>query len=93
LSLVIEARKGSITVPPATLLAIAVLAAERVDGVRVLRRRSIELDEPLARLTVSARRGEQLLELGRAAQNEVHDSLREMCGLEAQVEIAIGELA
>jgi hypothetical protein len=92
LSLVIEAEAGSITVPDSTLLTIAVTAAERVAGVRVLRRRSIDLEEPVVRLALAAPRGEPLLELGQAALNRVADSLAAMCGLEARVEITIGEL-
>jgi hypothetical protein len=91
-SFVIEAGAGSITVPDSTLLAIAVAAAERVEGVRVLRRRSIDLDEAVVRIALAAPRGEPLLELGQAAMNEVADSLAAMCGLEARVEITIGEL-
>ena len=48
MSLVIGAAAGSITVPDSTLLAIAVAAAERVEGVRVLRRRSIDLAQPVS---------------------------------------------
>jgi len=92
MSLVIEAAAGSITVPDSTLLAIAVAAAERVEGVRVLRRRGIDLEERVVRLALAARRGESLLGLGQAAQNEVAESLAAMCGIEARVEITIGEL-
>jgi hypothetical protein len=92
-SLVIASPEGTITVPTSTLVAIAVAAAERVEGIRVLRRRSVALDERVVRLTVSARRGEPLLELGQAAQTEVTDALRAMCGLETTVELTIGEFA
>lgn len=93
MSLLIEGQAGSITVPDSTLLAIAVRAAERVDGIRVLRRPSVDLDEGVVRLPVSARRGEQLLALGQAAQEEVAAALEAMCGITPRVEIAIGELA
>jgi len=92
-NLVLDTDAGTITVPSSTLLSIAVTAAERVEGIHVLRRRSVELGEPLVRLSVSARRGEPLLELGRAAQDEVASSLRAMCALDARVEITIGEFA
>jgi len=93
MSLVIDASVGSITVPDSTLLAIAVAAAERVDGVRVLRRRSIDLAQPVVRLTLAARRGEPLLELARRAQDGVAEALAGMCGIDAQVEVTVGELA
>jgi uncharacterized alkaline shock family protein YloU len=92
MSLVIDAPAGSIIVPDSTLLTIAVTAARRVDGVRVLRRRSLELDAPLVRLSLAARRGEPLLELARRCQDEVARALDEMCGLDARVELTIGEL-
>jgi hypothetical protein len=92
-SLVLETPSGSITVPGATLLAVAVAAAERVDGIRVLRRRGIDLDERLVRLSVSARRGEPLAGLGEQAQREVHDCLQSMSGIDARVELTIAELA
>ena len=92
MTLVIEAAAGSISVPDSTLIAIAVAAAERVEGVRVLRRRSVDLEDPVVRLVLAARRGMSLFELGEAALNEVADSLASMCGIEARVEITIGEL-
>jgi uncharacterized alkaline shock family protein YloU len=92
-SLVIDAPAGTITVPDSTLLAIAVTAAERVEGVRVLRRRSIDLDQPLVRLALSARRGEPLLELARRAQDGVALALEQMCGIDAKVELTVGALA
>lgn len=93
MSLVIEGEAGSITVPDSSLLAIAVKAAEGVDGIRVLRRASVDLDDGVVRLPVSARRGEQLLALGRAAQDEVAGALEAMCGITPRIEITIGELA
>jgi hypothetical protein len=91
-SLVIDGEAGSITVPDSTLLAIAVTAAQRVEGIQVLRRASIDLDERVVRLPVSARRGEPLLELGRAAQDEVARSLESMCGISPRIELTIAEL-
>lgn len=93
MSLVIQTEGGEISVPDSTLLAIAVAAAERVDGVHVLRRRSLDLDEPVVRLAVAARRGESLRALGEAAQADVASALQEMCGLDARVEITIAEFA
>lgn len=93
MSLVIDHDAGSITVPDSTLLAIAVMAAERVDGIRVLRRATVDLDEQVVRLPVSVRRGEPLLAAGRAAQDAVGSALETMCGLAPRIEITIGELA
>jgi uncharacterized alkaline shock family protein YloU len=93
MSLVIDAEHGSITVPGGTLLSIAVAAAQRVEGVRVLRRRSFDLEGPTVRLSVSVRRGATLLERARAAQDEVAGALETMCGLRPRVEIRITELA
>jgi uncharacterized alkaline shock family protein YloU len=92
-SLVIAGEAGSITVPDSTLLSIAVRAAEQVEGIRVLRRPSVDVEEGVVRLPVSARRGEPLLALGRAAQDEVAGALEAMCGITPRIEIAIGELA
>jgi uncharacterized alkaline shock family protein YloU len=93
MTLVLTGAAGSITVPDAVLVGIAVRAAERVDGVRVRRRRTIDLDERVVRLSVAARRGEPLVELCERAQGEIASVLKGMCGIEARVEIAVGELS
>ena len=92
MSLVIGGESGTITVPDGVLVGIAVRGAERVDGLRVRRRRSIDLDQRVVRLSVSVRRGEPLVELGKRAQEEVASALDAMCGLSVSVEISIGEL-
>lgn len=92
MSLVFERPGGTITVPSATLVGIAVAAAEGVDGVRVLRRRTVDLDAAVVRLRLAVRRGKPLLELGSAAQDAVVAALAEMCGLEAKVEITVGAI-
>jgi uncharacterized alkaline shock family protein YloU len=92
MTLVVGRQAGSITVPDAVLLGIAARAAERVEGIRVRRRRAIDLDEGVVRLAVAARRGEQLVGLAEQAQEEVAAALKTMCGIEARVEISIGEL-
>jgi len=89
----VDAQAGTISVPDSTLLAIAVAAAEQVEGVRVLRRRSVTLEPPLVRLTLSARRSGPLRALAEAAQQEIAEALERMCGLEAQVELTITEFA
>ncbi len=93
MNLVLEAPAGSVTVPASTLLAIAQAAAEQVDGVHVLRRRSVELDPPALRLALSVRRGEPMLELAQAAQERVAAALATMCDLDARVELTVAEWA
>jgi len=93
MNLVVASEGGTVTVPEAVLVEIAVRAAESVDGIRVRRRRTIDLDTGVVRLAVAARRGEPLLELGERAQEQVAAALKAMCGLETKVEISIGELA
>lgn len=92
MSLVISGETGTITVPDAVLVGIAVRAAEQVEGVRVRRRRTIDLDARAMRLTVAARRGEPLVELGRRTQEAVADALKAICGLDVTVDLAIGDL-
>jgi uncharacterized alkaline shock family protein YloU len=91
-TLVVESEQGTITVPDGVLVGIAVRAAERVEGIRVRRRRTIDVDEGVVRLAVAARRGEPLLDLATRAQEHVASALKEMCGIDARVEIAVGEL-
>ena len=93
MTLVMGGNAGSITVPDAVLVGIAVRAAESVDGVRVRRRRTIDLDEHVVRLAVATRRGEPIVALCERAQDEVASALKQMCGIEARVELAVGELA
>jgi uncharacterized alkaline shock family protein YloU len=93
MTLALSTDAGSITVPASTLVAVAVAAAEGIDGVRVLRRRRVDLDARAVRLSVSARRGEPLLELARAAQDAVADALAAMCDLDVTVELRITALA
>lgn len=92
MTFVVAGKDGTITVPDAVLVGIAVRAAERVEGIRVRRRRAIDLDEGVVRLSVAARRGEPLVELAERAQEQVATALKEMLGIDARVEIAIGEL-
>lgn len=93
MTLVVESEAGTITVPDSVLLGIAVRAAEGVDGVRVRRRRTIDLDTRVVRVAVAARRGdESLLDLGRRAQEEIAGALKASCGLDVTVDVSIGEL-
>jgi uncharacterized alkaline shock family protein YloU len=85
-SVVVAAEQGTITVPAATLVALVVRAAERVDGARVRRgRRHVEVSISDGRaqvaLDVVARYGTILPELARNVQEEVTDALATMCGV------------
>jgi hypothetical protein len=89
----VDAQDGTISVPDSALVAIAVAAAERVEGVHVLRRRSVGLEPPLVRLSLSARRSGSLRTLGEATVEAVADAFQAMCGLDVRVEITIAEFA
>ncbi len=92
MSLVLTSESGTVTVPEGVLVEIAARAADGVDGVRVRRRRTIDLDARVVRLSVAARRGEPLVELAERVQAEVAAALKAMCGIDATVDVAIGEL-
>jgi uncharacterized alkaline shock family protein YloU len=92
LNLVLESARGTVTVPEGVLVGIAVRAADSVDGIRVRRRRTVDLDTRAVRLSVAATRGEPLLELAQRAQAEVAGALKAMCGIDATVDISIGAL-
>jgi uncharacterized alkaline shock family protein YloU len=91
-TLVLTTEGGTVTVPDSVLVGIAARAAERVDGVRVRRRRTIDLEARVVRLSVTAARGEPLIEVAERAQEEVAGTLRAMCGIETKVDIHVGEL-
>jgi len=91
-NLVLTHDAGTVTVPSSTLMEIAVMAAERVEGVRVLRRRSIDLEPARVRMTIAAHPDRPLLEAAQEAQAAVADALGAMCALDARVEITVGEL-
>ncbi len=92
MSLVVTNSHGTITVPEGVLVGLAVRAAERVEGVKVRRKRAVDIENRVVRLSVSARRGEPLVELAQRAQDEVASAFLAICGIEATVDIAIGEL-
>jgi uncharacterized alkaline shock family protein YloU len=92
MSLVLDGELGTVTVPESVLLAIAARAAEGVDGIRLRRRRTIDVGSQVVRLSVSAQRGMPLVELAERAQEEVASALARMCGMDARVDVAIGEL-
>jgi uncharacterized alkaline shock family protein YloU len=83
---------GTVVVPDGVLLDIAVRAAESGGGVRVRRRRAIDLEAGLVRLSVSARRGDPIVEAAERAQEDVVEALRTMCALDPRVDVHVGEL-
>jgi uncharacterized alkaline shock family protein YloU len=92
MSLVITSPAGTVTVPEHVLVAIAVRAAESVEGIRVRRRRTIDVERRHVRLAVVAHRGEPLVELAERVQEAVADSLQAMCGIDTRVDVAVGGL-
>ena len=92
MTLVVTNEAGSVTVPGHVLVGIAVRAAESVEGIRVRRRRVVNVEGRQVRLSVAARRGEPLAELAERVQEAVASALRAMCGIDAKVDVAVGEL-
>jgi uncharacterized alkaline shock family protein YloU len=92
-SLVVQGGSGTITVPGAVLAEIAARAAETVDGVRVRRRRTVDVDARTVKLGLVAGSGEPLLSVARRVQEQVAAAFRTMCGLDVTVDVAIEELA
>ncbi len=90
---VVTTPDGTIVVADAVLLEIAVRAAEAGGGVRIRRRRTIDLEARIVRLSVAAGRGEPILEVAERAQEDVAEALWTMCGLDARVDLHVGELA
>ena len=83
---------GTVVVPDGVLLDIAVRAAESGGGVRVRRRRAIDLEAGIVRLSVAARRGQPVFEAAGRAQEDVAEALRTMCALDTRVDVHVGEL-
>jgi hypothetical protein len=92
MSLRLTSDAGTVTVPDDVLVGIAVRAAESVGGIRVRRRRAVDLERRLVRLSVAAPRGEPLMDLAERVQHAVAAMLKDMCGIEARVDVAVGEL-
>jgi uncharacterized alkaline shock family protein YloU len=91
-SLVVQGASGTITVPGAVLGDIAARAAESVDGVRVRRRRSVDVEARTVKLGLAARRGEPLTSVGERVQEEVAAAFQAMCGVDLTVDVKIEEL-
>ena len=93
MSLVVAGASGSISVPGAVLAEIAARAAESVTGVRVRRRRSVDVETATVSLEISARRGDALRLVAERVQEQVAAAFRAMCGLDVTVNVAIEEIA
>lgn len=92
MTLVLATENGTVSIPKAVVVGIAVRAADGVDGIRVRRRRTIDLGTGVVRLSVAAERGEPLLGLAERAQEQVAATLKTMCGIDATVDIRVREL-
>jgi hypothetical protein len=92
MNVVLTNELGTVTVPEALLVGIAVRAAESVEGIKVRRRRTVDTEARVVRLSVSAPRGEPLVELAARAQDAVVDALEAACGFETTVDVTVGEL-
>jgi len=88
----VRTESGTVTVPDNVLVGIAARAAQHVEGLRVKRRRAVDLEARVVRLSVALPRGEPLVELAGRAQDEVAGALRAMCGIDTTVDIHVGEL-
>jgi uncharacterized alkaline shock family protein YloU len=93
LTLVHQSANGTITVPESVLLQIVRRAAETVPGVRVRRKRSVDIETRTVRLALTASRGEPLVPLAERVQDAVAGALRQMCGLDTiRVDVAIEDV-
>ena len=93
MTLVRENARGTVTIPDSVLLQVVTRAAETVDGVRVRRKRSVDVESRAVRLEVTARRGEPLVPLAERVQEEVASALAAVCGLDAsRVDVTIDDV-
>lgn len=92
MSLVHTSTNGTVTIPDSVLADVAARAAESVAGVRVRRKRTVDVDARLVRLEIDAPRTTPLAETGAAVQDAVASALETMCGLAARVDVAVEEL-
>ncbi len=92
MNLVVRETGGTVTVPEAVLEEIASRAAESVDGVRVRRRRTVDVEAGTVTLGIAAGRGDALTSVGERVQEQVATAIRGMCGLDVTVDVAIEEL-
>jgi hypothetical protein len=92
MTLVLTGPHGTITVPDSVLVGVAARAAESVDGLRVRRKRSVDVEARVVRLELSAERGEPLVTQGERAQEAVAAALRQTCELDVVVDVSFEEL-
>jgi uncharacterized alkaline shock family protein YloU len=82
-----------VTITDAALMQLAVHAAEQVEGVRVRRRRDVDVGEDAVTLAIAARHGEVLPDVAREVQARMTDAFREMCGVTLRaVDVSVEEL-
>ena len=97
MSLVLEERGGTITIPAPVLASLVVQAAEEIDGVRVRSgRRRLEIDIGEAgtvRLELAARYGVVLPDAARLVQRRVAEALATMCGVTIEaIDVSVEEV-
>ena len=93
MTLVRENAHGTVTIPDSVLLQVVTRSAEAVLGVRVRRKRSVDVESRAVRLELTARRGEPLVPLAERVQEEVASGLAGICGLDAsRVDVTIDDL-
>jgi len=93
MTLVRENAHGTVTIPDSVLLQVVTRSAEAVLGVRVRRKRSVDVESRAVRLELTARRGEPLVPLAERVQEEVASGLAAICGLDAsRVDVTIDDL-
>jgi len=93
MTLVRENAHGTVTIPDSVLLQVVTRAAETVPGVRVRRKRSVDVESRAVRLELTASRGEPLVPLAERVQEEVTSALASICGLDpSRVDVLIDDL-
>ena len=95
--LVFRGPDGSITLTAAAINDLVASAARDVEGVRLRRRRAVEVRHADGRASVSLElgvtQGEPLPELARTVQERVGDALAQASGLEVErVDVEIAEI-
>jgi len=92
MGLVVPGSGGTITVSESVLSQIVRRAAETVDGAKVKRRRTVDVEARTVRLALTVRTGVPLQPLAERVQEAVAEALRSMCALDVRVDVAIEEL-
>ena len=82
----------TLTITDAAVAQIVVGAAERAEGVRVRRRRGLEVKDGHVSLAVAAPYGAVLPDLARDVQVRVVEALATMCDMQVSVDVSIEEL-